>query len=94
MLKDAIKTIGNLIDKQGVSFISSVGTTDSLYKSNAASEKARRIKTFYLRQTPYMRVSHYLKTIKPASTFAINVFSEELCLKGLWNRLKMQKVKK
>ncbi len=96
MLKDAIKTIGNLIDKQGVSFISSVGNDGFPYtKAMLPPRKREGIKTFYFTtNTSSMRVSHYRKNNKACIYFCDKRFSEELCLKGLWNRLKMQKVKK
>lgn len=61
MLRDAEKTIGNLIDKQGVSFIGSV-SEDGFpnMKAMLPPRKREGIKTFYFTtNTSSMRVSQY-----------------------------------
>lgn len=61
MLKDAEKTIGNLIDKQGVAFISSVDS-EGFPNSKAMLPPRKRdgIKTFYFTtNTSSLRVAQY-----------------------------------
>lgn len=96
MLKDAIKTIGNLIDKQGVSFISSVGNDGFPYtKAMLPPRKREGIKTFYFTtNTSSMRVSHYLKNNKACIYFCDKRFFRGVMLKGIMEPLEDAKSKK
>lgn len=71
MLRDAEQTIGNLIDKQSVSFISSVDQ-DGFPNTKAMLPPRKRdgIKVFYFTtNTPSMRVSQYLSNPKACIYF-------------------------
>ncbi|MCL2032757.1 MAG: pyridoxamine 5'-phosphate oxidase family protein [Methanomassiliicoccaceae archaeon] len=84
MLKDAEQTIGNLIDKQGVSFISSVDG-DGFPNTKAMLPPSRRegIKTFYYHtNTSSMRVSQYRKDPKACIYFCDKRFFRGVMLKG------------
>jgi len=84
MLRDAEKTIGNLIDKQGVSYISSVGN-DGFPNTKAMLPPSRRegIKTFYWHtNTSSMRVTQYLENPKACIYFSDKRFFRGVMLKG------------
>jgi general stress protein 26 len=84
MLRDAEKTIGNLIDKQGVSFISSVDE-DGFPNTKAMLPPRKRegIKTFYFStNTSSMRVAQYRKNPKACIYFCDKRFFRGVMLKG------------
>ncbi|MCL2480340.1 MAG: pyridoxamine 5'-phosphate oxidase family protein [Spirochaetaceae bacterium] len=84
MMRDANQTIGNLIDKQGISFISSVGS-DGFPNTKAMLPPRKRegIKTFYFTtNTSSMRVSHYRKNPKACIYFCDKRFFRGVMLKG------------
>ncbi len=76
------KTIGNLIDKQNVSFISSIGDDGFPYtKAIATPRKREEIKVFYFTtNTSSMRVAQYRNNPK-ACIYILrqNGFSGGLC---------------
>lgn len=81
-MRDAEKTIGNLISKQGVAFISSVdGSGFPNTKAMLPPCKTEGIKTFYFHtNTSSMRVSQYLKIPNHVYIFVTDVFFAESCL--------------
>ena len=84
MMRDAEKTIGNLIAKQGVSFISSVD--DSGFPNTKAMLPPRKregIKTFYYStNTSSMRVAQYRKDPKACIYFYDRRFFRGVMLIG------------
>jgi general stress protein 26 len=84
MLRDAEKTIGNLVDKQNVSFISSVdeeGFPNT--KAMLPPRKREGIKTFYFTtNTSSMRVSQYQSNPKACIYFCDKRFFRGVMLKG------------
>lgn len=84
MMRDAEQTIGNLIDKQNVSFISSVD--DEGYPNTKAMLPPRKregIKTFYFTtNTSSMRVPQYHKNKKACIYFCDKRFFRGVMLKG------------
>ena len=86
MMRDAEKTIGNLIDKQGVSYIASI-SEDGFPNIKAMLPPRKRIgiKEFYFTtNTSSMRAAQYRKIQTPAFIFVISAFSEGLCLSAVW----------
>jgi general stress protein 26 len=84
MMRDAEQTIGNIIDKQKVSFISSVDS-DGFPNTKAMLPPSKRdgIKTFYYHtNTSSMRVSQYRKDPKACIYFCDNRFFRGVMLKG------------
>lgn len=84
MLKDAEKTIGNLIDKQGIAFISSVGE-DGFPNTKAMLPPRKRegIKVFYFStNTSSLRVSQYRTNAKACIYFCDKRFFRGVMLKG------------
>lgn len=84
MMRDAEKTIGNLIDKVGVSIISSVHN-DGFPNSKAMLPPRKRegIKYIYLTtNTSSMRVKHYLDNPKACVYFYDKRFFRGIMLKG------------
>ena len=84
MLRDAEQTIGNLIDKQGVAFISSVDQ-DGFPNSKAMLPPRKRegIKVFYFTtNTSSMRVSQYRTNPKACIYFCDKRFFRGVMLKG------------
>lgn len=83
-MKDAEKTIGNLIGKQGVSFISSVD--DSGYPATKAMLPPRKregIKVFYFTSnTSSMRVAQYRANPKACIYFCDRRFFRGVMLQG------------
>ncbi|MDR1756366.1 MAG: pyridoxamine 5'-phosphate oxidase family protein [Culturomica sp.] len=83
-MKNAIETIGNLIDHQSVSFISSVdeeGYPNT--KAMLASVKREGIRTFYWHtNSPSMRVKQYRKNPKACIYFCDKRFFRGVMLKG------------
>lgn len=84
MMKNVEQTIGNLIDKQGVSFISSLDE-DGFPNTKAMLPPRKRegIKTFYFTtNTSSMRVTQYRKTPKACIYFCDKRFFRGVMLKG------------
>lgn len=83
-MKDTEKTIGNLIDKQGVSFISSIdeeGFPNT--KAMLPPRKREGIKTFYFTtNTSSMRVSQYQEIPKACIYFCDRRFFRGMMLSG------------
>jgi general stress protein 26 len=84
MLRDAQQTIGNLIDKQGVAYISSVdqeGFPNT--KAMLPPRKREGIKVFYFTtNTPSMRVAQYRANPKACIYFCDKRFYRGVMLKG------------
>lgn len=84
MMRNAEQTIGNLIDKQKVSFISSVDS-DNFPNTKAMLPPRKRegIKTFYFTtNTSSMRVSQYRENPKACIYFFDKRFFRGVMLKG------------
>ncbi len=84
MMRDAEKTIGNLIDKQGVSFISSVDP-DGFPNTKAMLPPRKRdgIQTFWFTtNTSSMRVAHYRACPRACVYFCDKRFFRGVMLKG------------
>lgn len=84
MLKDVEKTIGNLIDKQGVAFISSVDD-DGFPNTKAMLPPRKRegIRIFYFStNTSSLRVSQYRVNSKACIYFCDKRFFRGVMLKG------------
>ncbi len=84
MLKNAAQTIGTLIDKQSVSFISSIGDGGFPYtKAMLPPRKREGIKNFYFTtNTSLMRVAQYRENPKPCVYFCDKRFFRGAMLKG------------
>ena len=84
MMRNAEQTIGNLIDKQGVSFISSVGDDGfPNMKAMLPPRKREGIKIFYFTtNTSSMRVSQYRANPKACIYFYDKRFFRGIMLKG------------
>ncbi|MCL1941496.1 MAG: pyridoxamine 5'-phosphate oxidase family protein [Synergistaceae bacterium] len=83
-MRDAEKTVGNLIDKQSVSFISSVDP-DGFPNTKAMLPPRKRegIKAFYFTtNTSSMRVSHFMKNPKACVYFFDKRFFRGVMLVG------------
>lgn len=83
-MNDTEKTIGSLIDKQGVSFISSVDE-DGFPNTKAMLPPRKRegIETFYFTtNTSSMRAAHYRKNPKACIYFCDTRFFRGVMLKG------------
>ncbi|MGE5373007.1 MAG: pyridoxamine 5'-phosphate oxidase family protein [Solirubrobacterales bacterium] len=83
-MNDTEKTIGKLIDKQGVSFISSVDE-DGFPNTKAMLPPRKRdgIETFYFTtNTSSMRAAHYRKNPKACIYFCDTRFFRGVMLKG------------
>ena len=89
-MRNAEQTIGSLIDKQGVSFISSVdGKGFPNTKAMLPPRKREGIKTFYFTtNTSSMRVSQYRKNPKACIYFYDKRFFRGVMLKGTMKVLK------
>lgn len=84
MIKDVAQTIGNLIDKQGISFISSVGS-DGFPNTKAMLPPRKRegIRTFYFTtNTSSMRVAQFRENPKACVYFCDRRFFRGVMLKG------------
>ena len=96
MMKNPAETIGNLIDKQSVSFISSVD--ESGYpntKAMLAPVKREGIKTFYWHtNSPSMRVAQYRNNPKACIYFCDNRFFRGVMLRGTMEVIEDLEVKK
>lgn len=95
MMKDAEQTIGNLIDKQNVSFISSVDE-DGFPNTKAMLPPRKRegIQTFYFTtNTSSMRVAKYRENPKACIYFCDKRFFRGVMLKGLMEVLEDSETK-
>jgi general stress protein 26 len=95
MLRNPEQTIGNLIDKQSVSFVSSVDE-DGFPNSKAMLPPRKRegIKTFYFTtNTSSMRVAQYRKNSKACIYFCDKRFFRGIMLKGTMEVLEDSKSK-
>ncbi|MCL2150290.1 MAG: pyridoxamine 5'-phosphate oxidase family protein [Dehalococcoidia bacterium] len=90
MLRDKEQTIGNLIDKQGVSFISSVDSDGFPHtKAMMPPRKREGIKIFYFStNTSSMRVAQYLTNPKACIYFCDRRFFRGVMLRGTMEVLK------
>ncbi|MCL2320060.1 MAG: pyridoxamine 5'-phosphate oxidase family protein [Treponema sp.] len=96
MMRNPQETIGNLIDKQGVSFISSVDE-NGFPNTKAMLPPAKRegIKTFYWHtNSPSMRIKHYRNNPKACIYFYDKRFFRGVMLKGTMEVLEDKKIKK
>ena len=96
IMRDAEKTIGNLISKQGVAFISSVdGSGFPNTKAMLPPCKTEGIKTFYFHtNTSSMRVSQYLENPKSCLYFCDRRFFRGVMLVGTVEVLQDAETKK
>ena len=96
MMRNPVETIGNLIDKQSVSFISSVdGNGFPNTKAMLAPCKREGIKTFYWHtNSPSMRIKHYRANSKACVYFCDKRFVRGVMLKGTMEVLEDKKTKK
>ena len=96
MMRNPVETIGNLIDKQGVSFISSVDENGfPNTKAMLAPCKREGIKIFYWHtNSPSMRIAHYRKNPKACIYFYDKRFFRGIMLKGKMEVLDDKKIKK
>ncbi|MCL2281591.1 MAG: pyridoxamine 5'-phosphate oxidase family protein [Dehalococcoidia bacterium] len=84
MMRNAVQTIGNLIDKQDVSFVSSVGC-DGFPNTKAMLPPRKRdgIKSFWFTtNTSSMRVAQYRENQKACIYFCDKRFFRGVMLKG------------
>lgn len=84
MMRDAEKTIGNIIEKQSTAYISSVDEDGfPNMKAMLAPRKREGIKVFYFTtNTSSMRVGQYLKNNKASIYFCDKRFFRGVMLKG------------
>ena len=84
-MRNAEQTIGNLIDKQSVSFISSVDADGfPNMKAMLSPRKREGIKTFYFTtNTSSMRVAQYQENSKASIYFCDKRFFRGVMLKGM-----------
>jgi general stress protein 26 len=84
MMKNAEQTIGNLIDKQGIAFISSIDDDDfPNTKAMLSPRKREGIKIFYFStNTSSMRVTQYRNNSKACIYFCDKRFFRGIMLKG------------
>jgi general stress protein 26 len=96
MMRNPTETIGNLIEKQGVSFISSVDK-DGYPNTKAMLAPVKRdgIKTFYWHtNSPSMRIKQYKNNPKACIYFYDKRFFRGVMLKGTMKVLNDKKIKK
>jgi general stress protein 26 len=96
MMKNSVETIGNLIEKQGVSFISSVDE-DGYPNTKAMLPPVKRegIKTFYWHtNSPSMRIKQYRNNPKACIYFYDKRFFRGVMLKVTMEVLEDKKIKK
>jgi general stress protein 26 len=96
MMRKPEQTIGNLIDKQSVSFISSVDENGyPNTKAMLAPVKREGIKTFYWHtNSPSMRIKHYRKNPKACVYFYDKRFFRAVMLIGTMEVLEDEEIKK
>jgi len=95
-MRDAEKTIGNLIDGQKVSFISSVDS-DGFPNTRAMLPPSKRegIRTFYYHtNTPSMKVSQYRNDPKACIYFCDTRFFRGVMLRGTMEIVEDTEIKK
>jgi general stress protein 26 len=96
MMRNPVETIGNLIEKQGVSFISSID--ENGYPNTKAMLppcKREGIKVFYWHtNSPSMRIKHYKNNSKACIYFYDKRFFRGVMLKGKMEVLDDKKIKK
>jgi len=95
-MRNPAETIGNLIAKQGVSFISSVDENGyPTTKAMLPPVKREGIKTFYWHtNSPSMRVRHYRNNPKACIYFCDKRYFRGVMLKGTMEVLDDKKIKK
>jgi general stress protein 26 len=96
MMRNPQETIGNLIEKQGISFISSIDD-DGFPNTKAMLPPVKRegIKTFYWHtNTSSMRIKQYKNNPKACIYFYDKRFFRGVMLKGTMEVLEDQKTKK
>jgi len=96
MMRNPAETIGNLIDKQSVGFISSVDE-DGFPNTKAMLAPCQRegIKTFFWHtNSPSMRIKQYKENPKACIYFYDKRFFRGVMLKGTMNVLDDEKTKK
>ena len=96
MLKNPEETIGNLIEKQSVSFISSIDE-NGYPNTKAMLPPCKRdgIKTFYWHtNSPSMRIRQYRENAKACVYFYDKRFFRGVMLKGTMEVLEDKKIKK
>jgi general stress protein 26 len=96
MMKNPVETIGNLIEKQGVSFISSVDENGfPNTKAMLPPVKREGIKTFYWHtNSPSMRIKQYKNNSKACVYFYDKRFFRGVMLRGTMLVLDYIKTKK
>lgn len=94
-MKDAEKTVGNIIDKQNVSFISSIdGDGFPNMKAMLRPRKREGIKTIYFStNTSSMRVTQYRENPKACVYFCDRRFFRGAMLKGTMEVLEDAQIK-
>jgi len=96
MMRNSVETIGNLIDKQNVSFITSMdeeGFPNT--KAMLAPCKREGIKTFYWHtNSPSMKIKHFRNNEKSCIYFYDKRFFRGVMLKGIMEVLEDKKIKK
>ena len=96
MMRNPQETIGNLIEKQGISFISSIDE-DGFPNTKAMLAPCKRdeIKTFYWHtNSPSMRIKQYRQNPKACVYFYDKRFFRGVMLKGTMEVLDNKKIKK
>lgn len=95
MMRDAVQTIGNIIDKQKTAFISSVDEDGfPNMKAMLAPRKREGIKEIYFTtNTSSMRVEQYRKDPKACVYFCDNRFFRGVMLKGTMEVIEDQETK-
>ncbi|MTI68086.1 MAG: pyridoxamine 5'-phosphate oxidase [Firmicutes bacterium] len=94
-MKDAVETIGNLIDKAGVSIVSSIDS-DGYPNTKAMLPPRKRegIKSIYFStNTSSLRVNQYIKNPKACLYFYNKRFLKGVMLKGTMEVLKDTEIK-
>ncbi|MDR0295134.1 MAG: pyridoxamine 5'-phosphate oxidase family protein [Prevotellaceae bacterium] len=96
MMKKSTETIGNLIDNQSVSFISSIDEAGyPNTKAMLAPVKREGIKTFYWHtNSPSRRIAQYRKNPKACIYFCDNRFFRGVMLKGTMEVIEDINIKK
>ena len=96
MMRNQVETIGNLIDKQSVSFISSVDENGyPNTKAMLSPVKRVGIKEFYWHtNSPSMRIKQYRNNSKACIYFCDKRFFRGVMLKGTMEVLDSQEIKK
>lgn len=95
-MKDSEKTIGNLIDKQSVSFISSIDAAGfPNTKAMLSPRKREGIRVFYFTtNTSSMRVTQYRKNPNACIYFCDKRFFRGVMLRGTMEVIKDSSIKK